>query len=134
VFICIVAALFTFVYLKCTYILESTVPIPWLLIMDSRSVYSYTSHNTYIGYSLWTLVLAPRSSLSQPTKWLVCFLSPQPLTGGAKRVARHRHQSFCFHKRAHLGQKWLKRMASTDEPLGLTCVPCSNGGKRVQGH
>ena len=53
--------------------------IPWLLIVDSRCVYPYTSPNTH-GYSLWTLVLAPRSSLSRPTKWLVHFLSPRPLS------------------------------------------------------
>jgi len=52
--------------------------IPWLLIVDSRCVYPYTSLNT-LGYSLWTPVLAPRSSLSRPTKWLVHCLSPRPL-------------------------------------------------------
>ena len=53
--------------------------IPWLL-MDSRCVYPYISVNT-LGYSLWTPVLASRSSLSRPTKWLVHFLSPTTSSG-----------------------------------------------------
>jgi len=79
VFIHIVAALFTFVYFKHTYFLEPTVSIPWLLIVDSKSVYPYTSLDT-LGYSLWTGVLAFRSSLSQPTKWPVHFLNPEFLS------------------------------------------------------
>ena len=39
----------------------------------------YTSFNT-LDYSLWTGVLAPKSPLSQSTKWLVHFLSPWSLT------------------------------------------------------
>ena len=46
-FICIVAALFTFVYLKCIYILESTVLIPWLLIMDSSSSFQKLPESTH---------------------------------------------------------------------------------------
>ena len=60
VFIHIVAGLFTFVYLKHTYILEPSTP--------------------FLGYSLWTPVLAARSSLSRPIKWLVCFYSFKSLS------------------------------------------------------
>ena len=53
--------------------------IPWLLIVDSRSVYHYTILNI-LDYSLWTPVLAPRSSLSRSTKWLAHFFSPKSLS------------------------------------------------------
>jgi len=80
---------------------------PWLLIVDSRSVYPYTSLNTY-GYSWWTPVIAPKSFLSQPTKWLVCFLSPPPLTVTCPKLDANPLTSIsgCF-------SRWL------------TCKPCS---------
>ena len=99
VFICIMAALFTLVYLKHTFILD---PLYHSLITYCGL---QVCISLYLSQYTWLLIvdsiLAPRSSLSRPSKWLVCFLNPQPKTCGTWRHVVHRWwcmQSGCISK------------------------------------